>query len=40
LKVRAAANQCWMLHPIAEYSIPPLDHNKPSKMRFLAGDNR
>jgi hypothetical protein len=32
LKVRAATNQCGMLHPIAEYSIPPMEHNKPSVM--------
>jgi hypothetical protein len=40
LKVRAARNQCRMLHPIGEYSIPPLDHNKPSGMRILAGGSR
>jgi hypothetical protein len=35
LKVRAAANQCRMLHPIAKYSIPLLDHNKPSRQESL-----
>jgi hypothetical protein len=35
-----AANQCQMLHPIAEYSIPPLDYNKPFGTIILAGSSR
>jgi hypothetical protein len=29
-----------MLHPVAKYSIPPLDHNKLSGTRIVAGGSR
>jgi hypothetical protein len=40
LMVYVAAYQCRMLHPMAKYSIPLLDHSKPFGMKNLASNNK